>query len=393
AVVTVPAYFNDAQRQATSDAGRIAGLNVMRMLNEPTAAALAYGLKQEGLVQTVAVYDLGGGTFDVTVLRVGDGAIEVVATGGDKNLGGFDWDNCLMNYLNDSFKASGGTDLFDDPRFEAELRSKCELAKKTLSTRDKAIVPMSFAGKAITAHVTREDFERITKPLLKRTLNIMDLVLDDANLDWNEINRILLVGGSTRMTAVPHAIEQHTRAKPSRELHPDEVVAFGAAVQAAMCGQHGGTLVPILANLPVRKVVDVNSHSLGVIALNESDQEHNSIILRKNTSIPCAASDVFQTITDNQEQIRIRVTQGEDDDPAYVHIVGEAEITLPKYPKGAPLEVFFSYDVSGLIRVSVKDLTADRMLEQNFSVLVRNENLAPEVVEQKRVDLAKVTVN
>ncbi|MEI6197056.1 MAG: Hsp70 family protein, partial [Verrucomicrobiota bacterium] len=210
AVITVPAYFNDAQRQATKDAGRIAGLNVIRMINEPTAAALAYGLKQDGPVQTVVIYDLGGGTFDVTILRIGGGDISVVATGGDKNLGGFDWDNALMTHLNEQFKAAGGPDLLDDPEQESNLRAKCELAKKTLSGRDKASVLINVQGKSVTAQVTRDQFEEITKPLFKRTISIMQFVLEEAGLSWNEIDKILLVGGSTRMRGVSRWISEST---------------------------------------------------------------------------------------------------------------------------------------------------------------------------------------
>jgi len=394
AVITVPAYFNDAQRQATKDAGRIAGLNVVRMINEPTAAALAYGLKQDGPTQTVLIYDLGGGTFDVTILRVGEGEISVVATGGDKNLGGFDWDNAVMNYLNEQFKSAGGPDLFDNPEQEADLRSKCELAKRTLSSRDSTIVLMTVHGKPVKAQVTLEQFEKVTEPLFKRTVSIMEFVLEEAKLSWNDINKILLVGGSTRMRGVSRWISKATGIIPSAELHPDEVVALGAAIQATLCRRDSGEIIQASGSLlPVLRVTDVNSHSLGVIALNENEQDFNSIILPKNTEIPCRASDTFSTVVDNQRQIRVRVTQGEDKNIEYVEVIGEATVSLPRYPKGAPIEVFFEYDLNGQIRVSVKDLTTDKMLDESFTVFVRNANLLPEIVEQKRVALTKITVN
>lgn len=393
-VITVPAYFNDAQRQATRDAGRIAGLNVIRMINEPTAAALAYGLKQEGPLQTVLVYDLGGGTFDVTILRIGDGEITVVATGGDKNLGGFDWDNSLMTHLNETFIAAGGPDLLDNPEHEADLRAKCELAKKTLSSRDKASVLLNVHGKSVTAHVTLEKFEEITRPLFKRTITIMGHVLEDAGLQWDAIDKILLVGGSTRMRGVARWIRETTGKAPSAELHPDEIVALGAAVQGALCRRESGELILAPgALLPIVRTTDVNSHSMGVIALNEIDRDANSIILPRNSQIPCRASDIFRTASDHQTQVRVRVTQGEDENLDYVAVIGEATISMPPYPKGAPLEVIFEYDLDGQIRVSVKDLTADRMLDESFTVFVRKANLLPEVVEQKRVAFAKVTVN
>jgi len=394
AVITVPAYFNDAQRQATKDAGRIAGLNVVRMVNEPTAAALAYGLKQDGSPKTVLVYDLGGGTFDVTIMRVGNGEIAVVATGGDKNLGGFDWDNCLMTYLDDAFKAAGGPSLLENPEKEADLRSKCELAKKTLSTRDKANVLISSGGKSVTATLTRDQFEEITKPLFKRTISIMEFVLEDAKLTWKDIEKLLLVGGSTRMKGVARWIREASGILPSSELHPDEVVAMGAAVLGALLQRETGTLVLAAgAQLPMLQVKDVNSHSLGVIALNDDEREFNSIILPRNSRPPCRASDNFTTVAENQSHIRLRVTQGEDENPEYVEIAGEETISLPPYPKGAPVEVIFEYDHSGQIVVSVIDLTAKQKLGESFNVFVRTSNLPPELVAQKRDALAKLTVN
>lgn len=391
AVITVPAYFNDAQRQATKDAGRIAGLDVVRMINEPTAAALAYGLKQEGPLQTVVIYDLGGGTFDVTILRIGDGEITVVATGGDKNLGGFDWDNCLMNYFNETFKTAGGSDLLDNPEHEADLRAKCELAKKTLSSRDKAGV---LLGKSVTAHITLDKFEEITKPLFKRTISIMEFVLEEAHLSWKEIDKILLVGGSTRMRGVARWISESTGINPSVELHPDEVVAFGAAIQAVLCRRDSGEAITTNNNLlPVLRVTDVNSHSLGVVALNEADVDANSIIIPKNTTVPCQASDTFHTVVENQRQIRVRVTQGEDENIEYVDMVGEATISILPYSKGAPVEIIFDHDLNGQILVSVKDLTTNKMLDAFSVVLTREKNLPPEVVEQKRLALTSITVN
>ncbi len=394
AVITVPAYFNDAQRQATKDAGRIAGLNVIRMINEPTAAALAYGLRQDGPMQTVLIYDLGGGTFDVTILRIGGGEISVVATGGDKNLGGFDWDNALMTHLNEQFKAAGGPDLLEDPEQESNLRAKCELAKKTLSGRDKASVLINVRGKSVTAQVTRDRFEAITKPLFKRTISIMQFVLEEAGLAWDKIDKILLVGGSTRMRGVSRWISESTGKIPSTELHPDEVVAFGAAIQAALCRRDSGEAILTTNNLlPVLRVTDVNSHSLGVVALNEAEVESNCIIIPKNSKVPCQASDTFHTVVEDQRQIRVRVTQGEDKNIEYVDMVGEATISIPPYPKGAPVEIIFDHDLNGQILVSVKDLTTKKMLEAFSVVLTRENNLPPQVVEQKRLALRNVTVN
>lgn len=226
AVITVPAYFDDAQRKATEDAGRMAGLNVLRIINEPTAAALAYGLDKAKREETILIYDLGGGTFDVTIMSIGAGRIDVRATGGDKNLGGFDWDNLIMTSLNEEFMAAGGPDLTEDPTLEQDLRDKAEIAKKTLSTRERTAVFLSGGGKTATIELTLERFQQLTRPLIERTGRIMQFVLEDAGTTWSQIDKVLLVGGSTRMKAVPALVESVSGKKPSCELHPDKVVAI-----------------------------------------------------------------------------------------------------------------------------------------------------------------------
>ena len=392
AVITVPAYFDDAQRKATQDAGRIAGLNVLRIINEPTAAALAYGLDKIEQKQTLLVYDLGGGTFDVTIMRLGGGGIEVVATGGDKNLGGFNWDNEIMTFLNEEFQEQGGPDLFDDPTLEQDLRDKAEIAKKTLSSRDKTNVYLSAGGKNASIPLTRAQFEELTKPRLDKTANIMEFVLEDAGLQWRDIDKILLVGGSTRMKAVPELIERVTGKKPSMEVHPDEVVSLGAAIQAALLEveEGRGDLVEH-EDFPLVEIQDVNSHSLGVVALNEYGREANFIIIKKDTPIPCKASDIFNTIVDNQTELHVQVTEGEDTDLAYVKIVGETTMTIPPYPKGAPVEVFFEYDHDGIIHVTVFDLTAQKPLGE-FPV-ERTSNLTEQEVQAKKQKLSTMAVD
>lgn len=392
AVITVPAYFDDAQRKATQDAGRIAGLNVLRIINEPTAAALAYGIEKLQQTQTILVYDLGGGTFDVTIMRLGGDGIEVVATGGDKNLGGFDWDNQVMTFLNDAFKKDGGPDLLDDPALEQDLRDKAEIAKKTLSMKDKTNVFLSAGGKNLSITLTREQFEAITESLLKRTHTIMELVLEDAGLTWSQIDKTLLVGGSTRMHAVPLLIERVTGKKPSIELHPDEVVALGAALQGALLSVQAGTSDPTTARaLPPVKVKDVNSHSLGIVALDESGKDINSIILKKDTAIPCKVSDIFHTASDGQSALAIKVTEGEDTDLAYTKIVGEGEMPIPTYPKGAPVEVFFEYDQNGIIHVTVVDRTANQQLGELH--IKRESNLNEQQVQELQSKISQVAVS
>ena len=392
AVITVPAYFDDAQRKATQDAGRIAGLNVFRIINEPTAAALAYGIEKIEQQQTLLVYDLGGGTFDVTIMRIGKGEIEVVATGGDKNLGGFDWDNKIMTFLNEEFKKQGGPNLFDDPVLEQDLRDKAEIAKKTLSARDKTSVFFSVGGKNASIIMTLAQFEDITQSLFKRTINIMGFVLDDAGLEWNDIDKILLVGGSTRMKAIPALIEKVTGKKPSMEVHPDEVVASGAALQGTLLQIKEGKADLIdRKSFPLVEVKDVNSHSLGVVALDENGKEANSIVMKKDTPIPCKVSDLFNTIVDNQTELLVQVTEGEDTDLAYVKIVGEGIMMIPPYPKGAPLEVFFAYDHDGIIHVTVFDLTANKRLGE--LQIKRTSNLTEQDVRVKQQKLGKMAIN
>lgn len=391
AVITVPAYFDDARRKATQDAGRIAGLNVLRIINEPTAAALAYGIDKAEQTQTVLVYDLGGGTFDVTIMHVGNGVIEVVATGGDRNLGGFDWDNEVMTFLNNQFKLQGSPDMYDDPALEQILREKAEVAKKTLSVKDKANIHVSAGGKNLSLTITREEFERITEIQIRKTQLIMEAVLDEAKLQWKDIDKILLVGGSTRMPAVATLIEKLTGKKPSRELHLDEVVALGAALQAALLQVARGEIDEEVAGIPEVIIKDVNSQSMGIIALNQQKQEFNAIVLKKNTPIPCKVSKVFHTSSEQQTALNIQVTEGEDAEVVNVKIVGEGTMSIPPYPKGAPVEVFFEYDANGLIHVTVVDLTTKKRLGE--MQIKRTSNLSEQMVKARSRELSKMTVN
>ena len=391
AVITVPAYFEEAQRQATKDAAKLADINVLRLLNEPTAAALSYGYERIQKPQNILVYDLGGGTFDVTIMQASKGEIKVLATGGDKNLGGFDWDNEIMNFLNDEFKNQGGVDLFEEAVLEQDLRDKSEIAKKTLSTRDKTSVFLSAGGKNISIDLIREQFESLTAPLLNRTVTIMEFVLEDSGLEWNDIDKILLVGGSTRMKAVPSIIEKITGKRPSMEVHPDEVVALGAALQALLIQIEGGGEEAGRAIFPLVEIEDVNSHSLGIIALDKDGKEINSIILKKDTPIPCKVSDVFCTVVENQTELRIRVTEGEVTDPTAVTIHGETILKIPPYPSGAPIEVFFEYDHDGIIHVTVIDLTTKKSLGE--MELVRTSNLSEIDVKNKQEKIRNLIIN
>lgn len=391
AVITVPAYFNDAQRKATQDAGKIAGLNVLRVVNEPTAAALAYGL-DKAEEQTIMVYDLGGGTFDVTIMRIQSGEIEVIATGGDKNLGGFDWDNKIMEFLNEAFQKEGGADLYEELALQQDLRDKAEIAKKTLSSRDNTKVFLSAGGKNISISLSREEFEQISSDLLSRTETLMEMTLEDADMSWSEIDKILLVGGSTRMKGIPELIEKVAGKKPSVELHADEVVAVGAALLGGILQkQEGKGNLAHLDGLPNMSISDVNSHSLGVVAIDSrSGSLYNSVILPKDTKIPTRVSNVYGTIIDNQTEIEVEVTEGEEEDLEYVRVIGKGSMKIPPYPKGAPVEVFFQYDDDGIIHVTVFDQKANNMLGELH--LERKSNRSMSEVEQMQRQIAAVDI-
>lgn len=380
AVISVPAYFNDAQRKATHDAGRIAGLNVLRVLNEPTAAALAYGIGQNGESQTILVFDLGGGTFDVTILRIDDRDITVCASGGDRNLGGFDWDNALMVHLDEEFRRAGGTSLLDDPQLTNSLRQRSELAKRTLSQRDSALVRLTDGRLSQSFEITRERMAALTKDLLSRAQAVMEFVLEDAALQWSDLTKILLVGGSTRMPAVREMIAQVSGISPSSELHPDEVVALGAAVQASLLAQESQTaLVPVPVLHPV-VVSDVTSHSLGVVAVEANGSNpYNSIIIPRNTPIPAQKAKLYQTVQDGQTEIDVDVVQGEEHALEFAHVIGRGTMKLPPYPRGAPIEVVIGYDDNAVIHVHVFDRTSDTMLGE--MKIERQSNLTEAEVE------------
>ncbi|WP_075732967.1 Hsp70 family protein [Streptomyces acidiscabies] len=408
AVITVPAYFDDVRRKATQDAGRLAGFEVLRIVNEPTAAALAYGLDQSSLddrddgegpaaIGTVLVYDLGGGTFDVTVMRVEDGDYTVIGTDGNRDLGGFNWDSVLMNHLNDAFMASGGPDLDDDSALQAELRDKAEIAKRTLSNAPQAVVVLSAGGRHEQIRVTREKFEEITAELLDRTRVITEGVLSEAGLGWADIDRLLLVGGSTRMPMVPELMRRLSGREPERGIAQDEVVALGAALVAldvavraeeaqekrkyvgsgASVDSAPGDGLARLTKGKVKSIRDVTSQSLGMVTTRENDHslEYNEEIILHNTPVPTKRSKTFCTLVDQQSRLRVQVTEGEGEDLEYVKTVGEGTIDIPRYPKNAPFEVFYSYDVDGVIHIEVKDGTTGTWLGE-FE-LERPDNLDP----------------
>jgi molecular chaperone DnaK len=358
AVITVPAYFDDARRMATKDAGEIAGLHVLRVLNEPTAAALAFGLGSQA-TGTILVYDLGGGTFDVTILRVSDGEFDVIATMGDRNLGGFNWDNELINYVTNEVKLKTGIDITDDDLKMAELRDKAVLAKRMLTTMPETQIFLEIDEQVLHLPIARELFAELTRGLLSRTQDITELALEEAGLTWPDLDHLLLVGGSTRMPMVQEMIVQRSGQEPVRGVNPDEVVALGAAIQGHLLTlEAGGPDLPELAGANGRdvSVLDVAALGLGVVALDPvSGLRTNYVLVPHNSKVPAKGSEVFATIHDRQREVSIEITEGDDDDIDFIKILGRSVFNLPAYPSDSPIRVDISFDFDAVIHAEVFD--------------------------------------
>lgn len=397
AVVSVPAYFKDAQRGATSKAAEMAGLEVVRIINEPTAAALAYGREKVVGRQTILVYDFGGGTFDVTVMRIEGKVFTILATDGDAKLGGKNIDARIVDFLAEEFQREHGTDLRTDPFSSQDLWNKAEIAKKDLSFRTNVAVVLSLGEKILRIDLDRDRLFELIQDLVLQTQQCLERVLQATKLSWKEIDVILLAGGSSRIPAVREMIRQISGKDAAKDLNPDDCVALGAAIQSLVFAEDrpssdsGG---PIAGGSDI-VVQDIASHSLGVKALASDQQEYiNSIIIPRLTPIPCERKKIYATSEDDQKKVEIEVLQGEDADPRSpeVELIGKlAILDLPKGRAGTVrIEVALRYDINGVIEVVAKELVSGRTVRE--TVMKKAGELSADIVAENRAEIQNADV-
>jgi len=389
AVITVPAYFDDKRRVATKTAGEIAGLNVLRIINEPTAAALEFSANQKVSNKTILVYDLGGGTFDVTIMKVSGNNINVIASGGDHELGGKDIDDCLIAFFQEEFQKSTGSDPLTSLVGQQELRSKAEEAKRKLSLSPSARVALNVEGRQANFRITQSIFEELIDELVLRTEMNVEVLLDEANLNRHDIDDVLLVGGSTRIPKVAKMLSQLFGREPLRSVNPDEAVAQGAAILANTLSTdppHPSSG----ASDPRPTISDVCAHSLGVSCLNDFGVSENSIIIPKNRKIPCYQSQVYGTASDNQTAVNIEVLQGDHKDPEECVQLGTVRLeNFPASPAGSPIEVVFEYDENSILQV--KGIFSNTGQSISTKIEVKG-TMTSESVQRSRQSMASIRV-
>ena len=368
AVITVPAYFNDSERTATITAGRLAGLNVLHIINEPTSAALAYGLDKLDEDQTVFVFDLGGGTFDVTLMRIAEHRLEMVATNGDHRLGGKDWDDIIVNHVAEEFDRAHGENPLLDLQSYQDLQSRALAAKIQLSSRDRTTIVHSHNGKSIKVELTREEFERMTKHLVEKCKAICEIVMREAQMQWSQVNKILLVGGMTRMPMVREMIAKLASVPLAEDVNPDEAVAVGAAIQAvlSLLNEEDATGEKMLPSETRQQfssreggliqVRNITSHTLGVVLWDETHlEEYVFPMIKKMTSMPAVAKNSFGTATANMQRAIVRIVEGESTLPQECTPLGICDVELPPFlPKGSPVELTYEYNANQVLEVAVE---------------------------------------
>ena len=398
-VITVPAYFDDARRVATKQAGTIAGLNVVRVINEPTAAAIAFGIDSSHNGK-VLVYDLGGGTFDVTVMDINGGMFDVVATDGDHQLGGINFDQKIMAIIERKLSEQGCEIDDEDDALMADIREKAEKTKMQLTTIETARPVFTINGKTYRIEISREEFEIEAEPLMQRTEFLVNEVLSGENLSWSDIDHLLLVGGSTRMPMVKKLLETLSGKEVTYKVDPDTAVALGAAIFASTLNSNGDidetqptSLEPYAGVTNMILVSDVTSQSLGVITVDNLDQNKkvNTIIIPHNTKIPAKRSEVVYTVCDNQTRVEISVTEGNDSDVEFVKVIGSSTLDIPPYPKNSPVEVIYAYDADQTIYIEVIDRVSNKSLG-TFEI-DRTSNLSEEDVNNASVLVSRTMVD
>lgn len=420
AVITVPAYFTDVSRKATMDAAEIAGINVLGIINEPTAAALAYGLtKSQEKTKKILVYDLGGGTFDVSIMQLDDERIEILSSVGDSHLGGYDFDKIIVDMFIDAADEQG-INVEDDMQARQQLQIRAEEIKKAFSAgRSKQRLSIPVNGKNVTVEISKEDYDAELEPYIFRTVGMMDRALEEAGMEYSDLDKILLVGGSTRIPLVRSMLQEETNITPSMDIHPDEAVAIGAAFHAAKIAQESvkTTVNSVLKktetsqnngqnvkkepfvvkpeDIPVVKkkieFIDRTTHGIGIQIWDEDmGVDKNSVILPKNTPLPAEASRDFITLMDFQEAIDVKILQGEYEEIQYATVIGESSLRLRPKPKGSPVRVVISCDINAIIHVSISDLTDNENLGEMS--IDRSSNMSADEKEEAHRKIGKLNI-